>query len=95
MEGRLRIFPACMVLDTQLKLKSAGGEREVSVNEFFRGPGETTIEPNELLVSIHMRNSTSLDRRRVNKAWRPQDTGNFYGQCSYSIDAAITGWADR
>ena len=46
--------PACMVLDTQLKLKSASGEREVSVNEFFRGPGETTIEPNELLVSLHI-----------------------------------------
>ncbi len=46
--------PACMVLDTQLKLKSASGERDVSVNEFFRGPGETVIEPHELLVSLHM-----------------------------------------
>jgi carbon-monoxide dehydrogenase medium subunit len=46
--------PACMVLDASLKLKSASGERDVSVNEFFRGPGETVIEPNELLVSIHV-----------------------------------------
>jgi len=46
--------PACMVLDTQLKLKSANGERDVSVNEFFKGPGETTIEPHELLVSLHI-----------------------------------------
>jgi len=46
--------PACMVLDASLKLKSVSGERKVSVNEFFRGPGETVIEPNELLVSIHI-----------------------------------------
>lgn len=46
--------PACMVLNAVLKLKSLGGEREVSVNEFFKGPGETLIEPNELLVSINI-----------------------------------------
>lgn len=46
--------PACMVLAASLKLKSLSGEREVPVNAFFRGPGETVIEPNELLVSIHM-----------------------------------------
>ncbi len=44
--------PACMVLDATLKLKSASREREVLVNEFFRGPGETIIEQDELLVSI-------------------------------------------
>jgi len=44
--------PACMVLDAILKLKSSTTEREIPVGEFFRGPGETSIEPNELLVSI-------------------------------------------
>jgi aerobic carbon-monoxide dehydrogenase medium subunit len=43
-----------MVLNAELKLKSATGERDVSVNEFFRGPGETVIEPHELLVSLHI-----------------------------------------
>lgn len=46
--------PACMVLNAVAKLKRASGERDVSVNEFFRGPGETVIEPNELMVSINM-----------------------------------------
>lgn len=46
--------PACMVLNASLKLKSSVGEREVSVNEFFRGPGETVIEPNELMVSLNI-----------------------------------------
>ena len=46
--------PALMVLDAVLKLKSATSEREILVGEFFVGPGESVIEPNELLVSIFM-----------------------------------------
>jgi len=46
--------PACMVLDATLKLKSASGERDVPVNGFFRGPGDTLIEPSELLISVNM-----------------------------------------
>lgn len=41
-----------MALDATVKLKSATGERELPVVEFFRGPGEISIEPNELLVSL-------------------------------------------
>jgi len=44
--------PPCMALNASLKLKSAAGERELPVVEFFRGPGETSIESNELLVSL-------------------------------------------
>ncbi len=46
------LSPACMVLDARLKLKSTKNEREIPVNDFFRGPGETVIESNEMLVSI-------------------------------------------
>ncbi|MEW6350320.1 MAG: xanthine dehydrogenase family protein subunit M [Thermodesulfobacteriota bacterium] len=46
--------PACMVLNATLKLKSVSAERDVPVVEFFRGPGETLMEPNELLISINM-----------------------------------------
>lgn len=46
--------PACMVLGATAKLKSTVGEREVPLEHFFRGPGETVMEPNELLVSLHM-----------------------------------------
>jgi carbon-monoxide dehydrogenase medium subunit len=44
--------PSCMVLNATIKLKSTAGEREVNINEFFRGPGETVIEPNELMTSV-------------------------------------------
>jgi aerobic carbon-monoxide dehydrogenase medium subunit len=46
--------PACMVLNATLKLKSAAAERDVPVHEFFRGPGETLIEPHELLFSLNI-----------------------------------------
>lgn len=46
--------PPCMVLGATLKLKSLSGERDVPVVDFFRGPGETVMEPHELLVSINM-----------------------------------------
>jgi len=46
--------PACMVLNAAVTLKSLAGERQVSVNDFFRGPGQCVIEPNELVVSIEI-----------------------------------------
>ncbi|MBI4962026.1 MAG: xanthine dehydrogenase family protein subunit M [Desulfomonile tiedjei] len=46
--------PPCMVLNATLRLKSNAGERDIPVCDFFRGPGETVIEPNELLVAIDL-----------------------------------------
>ncbi len=46
--------PPCMVLNATLRLKSATDERDVSVNDFFKGPGESIIEPNELMVSLNV-----------------------------------------
>jgi carbon-monoxide dehydrogenase medium subunit len=46
--------PALMALNATGKLKSAWGEREVNFNEFFRGPGDTVMEPNELLTAINI-----------------------------------------
>lgn len=48
------LSPACMVLNATLKLKSASGEREVAAGDFFRGPGDADIEPNELLLAVNM-----------------------------------------
>jgi CO/xanthine dehydrogenase FAD-binding subunit len=43
-----------LVLDAELLLKSADGERVVPINEFFTGPGETVLKPDELLVEIRI-----------------------------------------
>jgi len=36
------------------RLRSQSGEREVSVEELFAGPGKTSAEPDELLTSIEL-----------------------------------------
>jgi carbon-monoxide dehydrogenase medium subunit len=46
--------PPCMVLNASVKLKSMAGERDIPVQDFFRGPGETVIEPHELVTSVNI-----------------------------------------
>lgn len=46
--------PALMVLGARLNIASPGGSREVPVEEFFAGPGRSTLQPNELLVSVRI-----------------------------------------
>ena len=44
--------PPLMVYGAKIVLKSAGGEREVLLENFFKGPGQTVIEPDEILTEI-------------------------------------------
>ena len=50
-----------LTLGARLKLVSASGERDVAVEGFFTGPGETVLESNEILkeVSISFQNADS------------------------------------
>jgi carbon-monoxide dehydrogenase medium subunit len=43
-----------LAMDAELLLKSANGDRVVPIKEFFTGPGETVLKPDELLVEIHI-----------------------------------------
>ncbi|RMG84010.1 MAG: hypothetical protein D6712_12145 [Chloroflexi bacterium] len=45
-------IPALMVLDAQITLASANGERTVSINEFYTGLRKTVMQPDELLTGI-------------------------------------------
>ncbi len=46
-------MPAVMVaLDARFNLRSKKGKRSVAAREFFRGPFETAIEPDELLTEV-------------------------------------------
>ena len=44
--------PPLMIYEAKLKLKSKRGERVVPITEFFKGPGITVCEPDELLLEI-------------------------------------------
>jgi CO/xanthine dehydrogenase FAD-binding subunit len=46
------LVPALLVLGASLKIRSAGGERVVRIEEFFRGPRQTVLTPGELLTRI-------------------------------------------
>jgi CO/xanthine dehydrogenase FAD-binding subunit len=46
------LYPALLALDATVVLKSMNGDREVALEDFVMGPGETTIEPDEMLVAI-------------------------------------------
>jgi len=46
--------PPLMVMDGEVTLVSLKGERRLSLNDFFRGPGSTNMEQGEILTSIRV-----------------------------------------
>jgi len=47
--------PPLLVLDAKVKLVDSAGSRVLSIEEFIKGPGKTTIKPSEVLVEIQVR----------------------------------------
>jgi carbon-monoxide dehydrogenase medium subunit len=45
--------PAALVLEAELVLYGPQGRRSVPAGDFFVGPGQTVLEPDELLTAIH------------------------------------------
>jgi carbon-monoxide dehydrogenase medium subunit len=45
--------PAMLVLEAKMDLYGPGGHRAVPAHSFFVGPGQTAIQPGELMTSIH------------------------------------------
>jgi xanthine dehydrogenase FAD-binding subunit len=43
-----------LLLDARLVLASSRGRRTVAVDEFFTGPGESVLQPDELLVEVRI-----------------------------------------
>jgi len=46
--------PPLLVLDSKLHIMGAGGEKVVSVHEFFLGPGKNLLSPKEVLTRIEV-----------------------------------------
>ena len=46
------VAPSLIALDATAKIVSATGERTVALEEFFRGPGQTIMDPDEILTEI-------------------------------------------
>jgi carbon-monoxide dehydrogenase medium subunit len=54
--------PILIVLDAALKIHSAGGPRELPVENFFRGPGAVNLGPGEILTHIELKKPSSDTR---------------------------------
>ena len=46
--------PALLVLGAKVKLVGKKGERTLSIAEFFKGPNQTVLKPDEILVEIQV-----------------------------------------
>jgi CO/xanthine dehydrogenase FAD-binding subunit len=46
--------PPLLAYQAKVLLKSVQGEREMSLEEFFVGPGKTAIKPNEMMKAVHI-----------------------------------------
>ncbi len=46
--------PALIALGATLTLGSAGGTRELALEDFFTGPGQNVLEPGELIIKINI-----------------------------------------
>lgn len=44
--------PVLLALDAEVGIAGSGGERRLPLERFFRGPGQTVLQPGELLVWI-------------------------------------------
>lgn len=65
--------PGLLVLDTQVIIASVRGERRMPLAEFFRGPGRTVLDPDELLTGLSVPRPAvrtgSLYLRHTPRAW--------------------------
>ena len=46
--------PALMALGAEMLLAGPQGTRRVALDQFFKGPGQTVLEPGEILTAIHV-----------------------------------------
>jgi CO/xanthine dehydrogenase FAD-binding subunit len=47
-------LPPLLILDAKVNLRDSTGARVVPLDEFFKGPGKTSIKPSEILTEIHV-----------------------------------------
>ena len=74
--------PALLCLDATNKIRSAAGERSMSLDTFFKGPGETILESDEILTEILV------------PLLPPQSAGIYLKLCRVrSMDLAMVGVA--
>ena len=75
--------PALLALGASLKLVSKDGDRVVAVKDFFTGPGETVLKPNELIQEV------IVPVQEKGGAWAYRKLGKRRAQSLSVVSAAI------
>ncbi len=75
---------ALMALGAELKLVSSRGERNVDVADFFTGPGETVLEPDEIVKEI------IVPFQKADCGWRWYKLGQRKADVCGAVSVAVT-----
>ncbi|MBW1799223.1 MAG: xanthine dehydrogenase family protein subunit M [Deltaproteobacteria bacterium] len=65
--------PPLLTLNAIAKIIGAGGERTISLTDFFVGPGQSTIQADEILAEIIMPNLPVTEGIHLKYSTRPMD----------------------
>lgn len=50
-------LPSLLALDAVLTVEKKGGKREISINDYFKGPGKTCLEAGEMITHVTIKKS--------------------------------------
>lgn len=64
-----------LTLGARVKLTGTQGERILSLEDFFLGPGQSILQPDELLSEIHIPNQSLAEGIYLKYSIRPMDVG--------------------
>ena len=80
---------ALMALGAELKLVSSRGERNVDVADFFTGPGETVLQPDEMVKEI------IVPIQKAGSGWRWYKLGQRKADVCGAVSVAVTVQMDN
>jgi CO/xanthine dehydrogenase FAD-binding subunit len=80
---------ALMALGADLKLVSSRGERNVDVADFFTGPGETVLQPDEMVKEI------IVPIQKAGSGWRWYKLGQRKADVCGAVSVAVTVQMDN
>ena len=75
-------LPALLAFDAQCKIVGPNGDRSLPLTEFFRGPGRTALERNEILTELTLPTPPPNTGVALHKAQPPGSDGHCHGGSS-------------
>lgn len=75
------LIPPLMALGATIELKSKEGSRTLHLEEFLVGPGQTTINPNEILTKVIIPEAKPFSGGGLYQTWPSQIIGNLHCRC--------------